>query len=113
MVDGGSAGCMTYPGLRRFVVDQSSTRVLPSCTVLYCTVLYWRAVSTGAGCQVLSWLHIACHGLAGAACSGEEWGPGGEVDSCNVLKVEGRAQQSHPPLLVVMCSTRRLINVSR
>ena len=63
--------------------------------------------------RVLAWLHLACHGLAGAACSGEEWGPGGEVDSCNVLKVEGRAQQSHPPLLVVMCSTRRLINVSR
>ena len=112
MVDGGSAGCMTYPGLRRFVVDQSSTRVLASCNLLYCTVLYWRAVSTGGGCQVLSWLHIACHGLAGAACSGEEWGPGGEVDSCNVLKVDGRAQQSHVPSCGDV-STRRLINVSR
>ena len=87
MVDGGSAGCMTYPGLRRFVVNQSSTRVLASCTVLYCTVLYCTD-EYRYGCQVLSWLHIACHGLAGAACSGEEWGPGGEVDSCNVLKVE-------------------------
>ena len=63
MVDGGSAGCMTYGGLRRFIIDQSET-------------------------NVLSWLHIACHGLAGAACSGGEWGPGGEVDSCNVLKVD-------------------------
>ena len=63
MVDGGSAGCMTYGGLWRFIIDQSET-------------------------NVLSWLHIACHGLAGAACSGEEWGPGGEVDSCNVLKVD-------------------------
>ena len=26
-------------------------------------------------------------GLAGAGCSGEEFGPGGEVDSVNVLKV--------------------------
>ena len=38
--------------------------------------------------RVLAWLHLACHGLAGAACSGEEWGPGGEVDSLNVLKTE-------------------------
>ena len=62
MMDGGSAGCMTYPGLRRFIIERSESRVL-------------------------TWLHIACHGLAGAGCSGEEWGPGGEVDSCNVLKV--------------------------
>ena len=38
--------------------------------------------------RVLAWLHIACHGLAGAGCSGPEWGPGGEVDSVNVLKVK-------------------------
>ena len=62
VVDGGSAGAMTFPGLERFVIKQSQTRVL-------------------------AWLHLACHGLAGAACSGEEWGPGGEVDSLNVLKV--------------------------
>ena len=38
--------------------------------------------------RVLAWLHLACHGLAGAACSGEEFGPGGEVDSVNVVKTE-------------------------
>ena len=54
---------MTYAGLRRFVMDRCETRVL-------------------------AWLHIACHGLAGAGCSGPEWGPGGEVDSVNVLKVK-------------------------
>ena len=37
---------------------------------------------------MLAWLHLACHGLAGAACSGEEFGPGGEVDSVNVVKTE-------------------------
>ena len=52
VVDGGSAGAMTFPGLERFVMEPSQTRVL-------------------------AWLHLACHGLAGAACSGEEWGPGG------------------------------------
>ena len=63
VVDGGSAGAMTFPGLERFVMEPSRTRVL-------------------------AWLHLACHGLAGAACSGEEWGPGGEVDSVNVAKTE-------------------------
>ena len=63
VVDGGSAGAMTYAGLARFVMEPSQTRVL-------------------------AWLHLACHGLAGAACSGEEFGPGGEVDSLNVLKTE-------------------------
>ena len=38
VVDGGSSGCMTYPGLKRFVMDKSETRVL-------------------------AWLHIACHGM--------------------------------------------------
>ena len=63
VLDGGSAGAMTFGGLRRFVMEPSQTRVL-------------------------AWLHIACHGLAGAACSGEEFGPGGEVDSVNVVKTE-------------------------
>ena len=62
VVDGGSAGCMTFAGLKRFVMEPSDTRVL-------------------------AWLHIACHGLAGAGCSGPAWGAGGEVDSVNVLKV--------------------------
>ncbi len=59
---GGSAGFMTFAGLKRFVMDNSDT---------------W----------VLAWLHIACHDQAGAGCSGPAWGAGGEVDSVNVLKV--------------------------
>ena len=33
-------------------------------------------------------LFSACHGLAGAGCSGPEFGPGGESDSLNSLKTE-------------------------
>ena len=35
---------------------------------------------------MLAFLHIAVHGLAGAGCSGPEFGPGGESDSVNALK---------------------------
>ena len=60
-VDGGSAGAMTYQGLQKYIVEKSETRVL-------------------------AFLHIACHGLAGAGCSGPEFGPGGESDHLNALK---------------------------
>ena len=60
VVDGGSAGCMTYPGLRRFVVDQSSTRVLASCTVLYCTVLYCTGELQEPGAASLQVLLARC-----------------------------------------------------
>ena len=53
MVDAGSAGCMTLPGLRKFIVDKSQTRIL-------------------------ALLNIACHGMAGAGCSGADFGPGGK-----------------------------------
>ncbi|XP_059096815.1 deacetylase Atu3266-like [Tigriopus californicus] len=59
MVDGGSSGAMTFAGLRKFIVEPSETRVL-------------------------AFLHIACHGLAGAACSGNE--SGGESDHLNAIK---------------------------
>ena len=35
---------------------------------------------------MLAFLHIACHGLAGAGCSGPEFGPGGESDHVHALK---------------------------
>ena len=60
-VDGGSSGAMTYRGLQRYILEKSETRVLV-------------------------FLHIACHGLAGAGCSGPEFGPGGESDHLNALK---------------------------
>ena len=47
MVDAGSAGCMTLPGLRKFIVEKSQTRIL-------------------------ALLNIACHGMAGAGCSGAD-----------------------------------------
>ena len=53
MVDAGSAGCMTLPGLRKFIVEKSQTRIL-------------------------ALLNIACHGMAGAGCSGTDFGPGGK-----------------------------------
>lgn len=59
MVDGGSSGAMTFAGLRKFIVEPSQTRVL-------------------------AFLHIACHGLAGAACSGND--SGGESDHLNAIK---------------------------
>ena len=63
-VDGGSAGCMTFAGLRRFIAERSETRVL-------------------------AFLHVACHGLAGAGCSGSDAGRGGESDHLNAIKTQG------------------------
>ena len=62
-MDGGSAGCMTFAGLRRFVAERSETRVL-------------------------AFLHVACHGLAGAGCSGSDAGRGGESDHLNAIKTQ-------------------------
>jgi len=62
-VDGGSAGALTFPGLRHYVAERSS-------------------------CQVLAFLHLAAHGLAAAGCSGPEFGPGGESDHVNCLKTQ-------------------------
>ena len=45
VVDGGSSGAMTFEGLRKYICETSHTRVL-------------------------AFLHVACHGLAGAGCSG-------------------------------------------
>ena len=45
VVDGGSSGAMTFEGLKRYICEASQTRVL-------------------------AFLHVACHGLAGAGCSG-------------------------------------------
>ena len=45
VVDGGSSGAMTFEGLRKYICEPSQTRVL-------------------------AFLHVACHGLAGAGCSG-------------------------------------------
>ena len=63
MVDAGSAGCMTLPGLRKFIVEESQTRIL-------------------------ALLNIACHGMAGAGCSGTDFGPGGENDHLNSTKLK-------------------------
>ena len=63
-VDGGSAGCMTFAGFRRFIAERSETRVL-------------------------AFLHVACHGLAGAGCSGGDLGRGGESDHLNAIKTQG------------------------
>ncbi len=60
VVDAGSAGAMTFAGLRRFVAERSSTRVL-------------------------ALLHVAAHGLAGA---GVADAGGGESDHLNALKVD-------------------------
>ncbi len=60
VVDGGSAGAMTFAGLRHFVAARSNVRVL-------------------------AFLHVASHGLAGAGCSGD--GIGGESDHLNAIKV--------------------------
>ena len=65
-VDAGSAGAMTFAGLRKYVAEKSRTRVL-------------------------ALLHVACHGLAGAGCAGGEDGVGGESDHLNALKVRGKA----------------------
>ena len=62
MVDAGSSGCMTFAGLRKFICEASRTRVL-------------------------ALLNVACHGMAGAGCSGPDFGPGGENDHLNSTKV--------------------------
>ena len=61
MVDGGSSGAMTFAGLRHYLMDQCQTRIL-------------------------AFLHAACHGLAGAGCSGPDLGKGGESDHVNAFK---------------------------
>ncbi|KAL3862486.1 hypothetical protein ACJMK2_008447 [Sinanodonta woodiana] len=60
-VDCGSAGASTFMGLRKYVVEKSSTRVL---------------------CL----LHIASHGLAAAGCAGGC--PGGESDTLAFLDID-------------------------
>ena len=72
VVDGGSAGAMTYRGLQKFIIERSDTRVL-------------------------AFLHIACHGLAGAGCSGPELGPGGERDHVYALKTDLCSQGGKAP----------------
>lgn len=54
---------MTFKGLRKFICEQNKTRVL-------------------------AFLNIACHGQAGAGCSGPEFGPGGENDHLNAIKLD-------------------------
>ena len=54
---------MTFPGLRKFIAERSKTRVL-------------------------AFLNIACHGMAGAGCSGTDFGPGGENDHLNAIKLK-------------------------
>ena len=55
---------MTFAGFRRFIAERSETRVL-------------------------AFLHVACHGLAGAGCSGGDLGRGGESDHLNAIKTQG------------------------
>jgi predicted amidohydrolase len=63
VVDGGSASCLTVAGLCHLIAERSNTRIL-------------------------AFLHVACHGLAGAGCSGSELGKGGESDHLNAIKVD-------------------------
>ncbi|XP_060552566.1 deacetylase EF_0837-like isoform X1 [Ruditapes philippinarum] len=58
IIDAGSSGATTFLGLRKFIIDQSKTRV--------------RCL-----------LHIAMHGLAAAGCAGAA--PGGESDTLAIL----------------------------
>ena len=58
VVDAGSSGAMTYPGLKHFIMDKSRTRIF-------------------------ALLHVACHGLAGAGCSGPEFDVGNEKTDVN------------------------------
>ena len=51
VVDAGSTGALTYPGLKHYVMEQAQTRVF-------------------------ALLHIACHGLSGAGCSGPDFDVG-------------------------------------
>ncbi|KAK7481429.1 hypothetical protein BaRGS_00027385 [Batillaria attramentaria] len=75
IVDAGSAGCSTVPGLRKFI-EESST------------------------CRLLAFLHIASHGLASAGCAGLR--DGGECDSLNQLDVDQcvAAIRDNPDFLV-------------
>ena len=66
VVDGGSAGAMTLAGLRHFIAERSATRVL-------------------------AFVHVACHGLSGAACAGAK-DAGGESDHLNAIKVRLKNQ---------------------
>ncbi|XP_061196886.1 deacetylase Atu3266-like [Saccostrea echinata] len=61
VVDAGSAGASTFQGLRRYVAEKCKARVL-------------------------SFVHIAQHGLAAAGCA--SGAPGGELDSLNVVSVD-------------------------
>ncbi|CAL1543798.1 unnamed protein product [Lymnaea stagnalis] len=61
VVDAGSAGSSTFPGLRKFISERSKTRVF-------------------------SFLHIAQHGLASAGCVMKD--SGGECDSLNAVQVD-------------------------
>ncbi|KAK6176221.1 hypothetical protein SNE40_014545 [Patella caerulea] len=60
VVDAGSSGACTFPGLKKFIAERSETRLL-------------------------CFLHIASHGLAAAGCSG--FGAGGECDHLNQVDV--------------------------
>ncbi|VDI82193.1 Hypothetical predicted protein [Mytilus galloprovincialis] len=61
VVDAGSSGESTFPGLKKFIAEKSHTRVL-------------------------CFLHIVQHGLASSGCS--SGAPGGEIDSLNQVNVE-------------------------
>ena len=65
VVDAGSSGASTFPGLRKYIKETSTTRVL-------------------------SFIHICMHGLASAGCSG--FGKGGELDSLNQVNEEWATQ---------------------
>ena len=73
--DAGSAGATTVAGLRHYIVNRSSTRVL-------------------------AFLNISAHGLASAGCSG--FGAGGELDSLNQVQVQWatRAVRENRDILV-------------
>lgn len=61
VVDAGSAGCGTFKGLRKFIMERSRTRVL-------------------------AFLHISSHGLAAAGCSAKA--SGGELDSLSHVQLD-------------------------
>jgi len=61
VVDAGSTGALTFPGLKHYVIAKAKTRVF-------------------------ALLHIACHGLSGAGCSGPDFDVGGESDHLNAIK---------------------------
>uniref|UniRef100_A0A2C9LEE8 Amidohydrolase-related domain-containing protein n=1 Tax=Biomphalaria glabrata TaxID=6526 RepID=A0A2C9LEE8_BIOGL len=61
VVDAGSAGASTFPGLRKFIAEKSKTRVY-------------------------SFLHIVQHGLASAGCVMKD--SGGECDSLNAIRAD-------------------------